>query len=121
MTAALLLAGIRITVALAGLLAAIARGVDPLAALATFGVGALILAFSIGNRRLGTSSGRNVPAESPLRAAVAVLYPSSLGLTVLMVPALVLKPPLAALLAGLLAGLGLAAAVGAAQIAWARR
>jgi hypothetical protein len=121
MVAVLLLALIRFALALAGLAGAILRGVAVNVALATFGVGIAILAFSVITTRQGMWSGRDVRVDNPLRVAISALYPSSLGLAVLTVFSLVLKPQLAALTAGLLAGLALAAAAVAAQIAWARR
>jgi hypothetical protein len=121
MVAVLLLALIRLALALAGLAGAILRGVDVNVALATFGVGIAILVFSVITTRQGMWSGRDVRVDNPLRVAISALYPSSLGLAVLTVFSLVLKPQLAALTAGLLAGLALAAAAVAAQIAWARR
>jgi len=57
----------------------------------------------------------------PFRVALAATYPSTIGLAALTIFALILKPQLAALTAGLLAGLALAAASIAAQIAWTRR
>ena len=121
MTVALLLALIRFTLALAGLLTAILRGVDGLVALVTFAVGVAVLAFSVITTRQGMWSGRDVRVERPLRVAVSALYPSSLGLAVLTALALVVKPQLAVFTAGMLAGLAFGAAAVAAQIAWARR
>jgi hypothetical protein len=121
MVAVLLLALIRLVLALAGLAAALLRGVDTKVALATFALGIAILAFSLITTRQRMWTGRDVRVDHPLHVAVAALYPSSLGLAVLTVFSLVLKPQLAALTAGLLAGLALAAAAVAAQIAWARR
>jgi len=121
MTVVLLLALLRFTLALAGLLAAILRGVDGLVALVTFAVGVAILAFSVITTRQGMWSGRDVHFDRPLRVAVSALYPSSVALAVLTAVALVLEPQLAALMAGMLAGLACGAAAVAAQIAWARR
>ena len=112
---------IRLALALVGLLGAIMRGVDGLVALVTFVFGAVILAFSVIMTRQGMWSGRDIRVAQPFRAAVWALYPSSLGLAVLTAMALVLKPQLAALTAGMLAGLAFVAASIAAQIAWARR
>jgi hypothetical protein len=120
-TVALLLALMRFTLALAGLLAAILRGVDGRVAIVTFAVGVMILAFSAITTRQGMWSGRDLRPPHPWRIAVWSLYPSSLGLAVLTVLALVLKPQLAALTAGLLGGLAFASAAVAAQIAWSRR
>lgn len=121
MTVALLLALMRVTLALAGLLAAILRGVDGRVAVVTFAVGIMILAFSVITTRQGMWSGRDLRPAHPLRIAVWSMYPSSLGLAVLTLLALVLKPQLAAHTSGLLAGLALAATAVAAQIAWSRR
>jgi hypothetical protein len=120
MKVALLLALIRLALAVAGVLGVIARGVDAKVAGATFGFGALLLLFAVITTRQGMWSGRDVQVANPLRVAVSALYPSSLALAVLTAMALVLKPQLAALTAGMLAGLGLAAAAVAAQITWAR-
>jgi hypothetical protein len=120
MTVALLLAVIRLALAVVGLLGVIARGVDATVAVVTFGFGVVLLLFSVITTRQGMWSGRDVQVEKPLRVAVSALYPSSLGLAVLTALALVLKPQLAALTAGVLAGLALCAAAVAAQIAWAR-
>jgi hypothetical protein len=59
----------------------------------------------------------------PRRLIVArAAYPSTIGLTVLVAMALWLQPPLAALLAGILAGLGGAAlGFGAQLAAWERQ
>jgi hypothetical protein len=117
----LLLALIRLAFAIAGLVGALLRGVDAMVALATFGFGIVILLFSVITTRQGMWSGRDVRVQNPLRVAISALYPSSLGLAWLTVFSLVLKPQLAALTSGLLAGLALGAAATAAQIAWARR
>lgn len=120
MTLVLWLVFIRLTLALVGLLAAIARGVDGLVALVTFAFGAVILAFSVIMTRQGMWSGRDIRVAQPFRGALWALYPSSLGLAVLTAISLVLKPQLAALTAGMLSGLAFVAAGIAAQILWAR-
>jgi hypothetical protein len=116
----LLLALIRLVLAFAGLGGAILRGVDTSVALATFGLGVMLLTIFVLATRQGRWSGRDIRAENPLRVAVSALYPSSLGLAALTVFSVVLAPQLAALMAGLLAGLALFAAAIAAQIAWSR-
>jgi hypothetical protein len=121
MLAALLLALIRFALAAVGLAGAILRGVDATVALATFGFGVMILAIAVVATRRRRWSGRDIRGENPLRVAISALYPSSLGLAALIVFSLVLDPQLAALMAGLLAGLALVAVAVAAQIAWARR
>jgi hypothetical protein len=50
------------------------------------------------------------------RALVFAMYPSTIGLSAVTVIALVLSPELAAVLAGILAGLGLAALYSAGQL-----
>jgi hypothetical protein len=112
---------IRLALAVVGLLAAILRGVDGLVALVTFAVGALILGFSVIMTRQGMWSGRDLRVANPVRTALWALYPSSLGLAVLTAISVVLRPQLAALTAGMLAGLAFVSASIAAQIAWARR
>jgi hypothetical protein len=121
MQVALLLALIRLGLALAGVGASILRGVGAPVAFVTFGVGLALLAFSVISTRQGMWSGQDVRVEQPLRVALSALYPSSIALAVLTAIALVLKPQLAALTAGMLAGLGCGAAAVTAQIAWARR
>ena len=121
METALLLAGIRLGLAVSGLGAAIAFGVHAAVAAASFAGGIVLLGFTLITTRQGMWSGRDVRVERPWRAALSATYPSTIGLTVSTVLALGLKPQLAAFLAGLLAGLGFAAAAVAAQIAWARR
>jgi hypothetical protein len=62
-----------------------------------------------------------VRVESRLRALARATYPSTIGLSVLTLIALWPQPPLAAFLAGILAGLGVMALVGAARLsAWER-
>ena len=119
--AALLLAAIRLTLGLAGLIAALLLGVGAAVAAMTFALGIVLLGFAVIPTRQGMWSGRDVRIDRPLRAALAATYPSTIGLTALTAFALVLKPQLAALTAGLLAGLALLAAATGAQIAWARR
>jgi hypothetical protein len=59
--------------------------------------------------------------QSRLGALAAATYPSTIGLTVLTLIALWPQPPLAAFLAGILAGLGAMALVGAARLSvWER-
>lgn len=120
--AVLLLATIRLSIALAGVLLAVGRGVRPAVALLTAVVGALVFGFSVisthqGRPRRGTPT----PTESPWRLALRATYPSTIALTALTAISLVLKPQLAALTAGLLAGLGLATVAAAAQLEWWRR
>jgi hypothetical protein len=118
---ALALACIRLGLAVAGLAAAIAFGVHAAVAVTAFAAGIVLLGCTLITTRRRMWSGRDVRVERPWHAALAATYPSTIGLTVLTVLALELKPQLAAYLAGLIAGLGFAAAAVAAQITWARR
>jgi len=62
------------------------------------------------------------PVQSRLRTTLRATYPSTIGLTVLIALALWPQPGLAALLAGILAGLGGGALEFALQLAaWERR
>jgi hypothetical protein len=119
--AVLLLATIRLSIALAGVLLAVGRGVRPAVALLTAVVGALVFGFSVISTRQGRPRRGPTPTESPWRLALRATYPSTIALTVLTAISLVLKPQLAALTAGLLAGLGLATVAAAAQLEWWRR
>jgi hypothetical protein len=107
------------------------RGVEAGVAGGIFALGAGLLLFAVlaSSRRrrawarIAGAEAAPVDAsvESPWRSLLAATYPSTIGLTILTVVALVADPRLAALLAGILAGLGLAALVFAAQLAaWER-
>jgi len=128
---ALLIAALRLALAAAGTVAAVARGVDggPALGLVAFGAGLVLFSVYAGGRpqRAARRFGDAQPVpddfrvESRLRALVAATYPSTIGLTVLTVIALWPQPPLAAFLAGILAGLGVMALVGLARLsAWER-
>ena len=61
------------------------------------------------------------PVQSRLRTTLRATYPSTIGLTVLMIIALPMDQQLGAFLAGTIASLGLgAAAFGAELVAWER-
>lgn len=123
---ALLIAGLRLALALAGAVAAAARGVDRGAVLGLLAVGifALLLAVYGGDRRrrseLKFSEPQPVPANARFagkaRSLAHAAYPSTLGLTVLIAIALWPQPALAALLAGLLAGLGAMSLIGLTRL-----
>jgi hypothetical protein len=128
---ALLVAALRLALAAAGVVAAVARGVDrgPAVGLVAFGAGLVLFSVYAGGRpqRAARRFGDALPVpddvrvESRLRALAAATYPSTIGLTVLTLIALWPQPPLAAFLAGILAGLGVMALVGAARLAaWER-
>ena len=128
---ALLIAGVRLVIAVAALASARVRGLDPgpAAALFAFGVGVLLIALPASvtrrpDRRRPRDAEPLPPGAAPLphrRALALAMYPSTIGLTAVTVVALVAKPELAAVLAGILAGLGLAALWSAGQLAlWER-
>lgn len=128
---ALLIAAVRFALAAAGTVAAVARGVDrgPAVGLVAFGAGLVLFSVYAGGRpqRAARRFGDAQPApddfrvESRLRALAAATYPSTIGLAILTLIALWPQPPLAAFLAGILAGLGVMALVGAARLsAWER-
>ena len=128
---ALLIAALRLALAAAGVTAAVARGVDrgPAVGLVAFGAGLVLFSVYAGGRpqraarRFGDAQAApdDFRVESRLRALAAATYPSTIGLTVLIVIALWPQPPLAAFLAGILAGLGVMALVGLARLSgWER-
>jgi hypothetical protein len=123
---ALLIAGLRLAIAVAELALARVRGLDPgpAAALFGFGVGLLLIALPAsstrrpGRRRLADAQPLP-PGVTPVphrRALALAMYPSTIGLSAVTAVALVVKPELAAALAGILAGLGLAALYSAGQV-----
>jgi len=128
---ALLIAGVRLALAAAGLAASIAFGLARGPAAGLFACGALVLLLAVygGDRRrrsaLRFEQLGPVPAGALLeprrRALARASYPSTIGLTVLMAVALWPQPGLAALLAGVLAGLGGMSIAGALRLgAWER-
>lgn len=128
---ALLIAAVRLGLAAAGVAAAVARGVNrgPAVGLVAFGAGLVLFSVYAGGRpqRAALRFGDPEPApqgahvESRARALARAAYPSTIGLTVLTAIALWPQPPLAAFLAGILAGLGVMALVGAVRVSgWER-
>jgi hypothetical protein len=128
---ALLIAALRLALAAAGVAAAVARGVDrgPAVGLVAFGAGLVLFSVYAGGRPQRAArrfaDAQQAPdgfqVESRLRALAAATYPSTIGLAVLTVISLWPQPPLAAFLAGILAGLGVMALVGVARLtAWER-
>jgi hypothetical protein len=114
----LLVAPLRLALGIVWLGAARAVGGSSSGTLLAFAAGAFALAFLVPNdprTRFRRVVGE--PAELPADAAVAPAWlhvwhaalPSTVGVSVLAAVALVFQPTLAALLAGVLAGLGLAA------------
>jgi hypothetical protein len=125
----LLAAPVRIALALAGLLAAAAVGLDERAGLLAFAAGAFGAAFILlADRRFALLGVRDIlPAppetthEPTLRTGVAALFPSTVGTAALTALALAFDTTVAALLAGILLGMAIAGLLGAAQIAaWER-
>jgi hypothetical protein len=128
---ALLIATTRLALAVGGLVASIARGVGAGPAAGLFALGALLLLLAVygGDRRqrsaLKFASPDPLPPdariESRSRGLVQAAFPSTIGLTVLLVVALWPQPSLAALLAGILGGLAVMSFLGAARLAsWER-
>jgi hypothetical protein len=128
---ALLIAALRLALAAAGVAAAVARGVEraPAVGLVAFGAGLVLFSVYAGGRPQRAArrfaDAQQAPddfrVESRLRALGAATYPSTIGLTVLTVISLWPQPPLAAFLAGILAGLGVMALVGLARLTtWER-
>jgi hypothetical protein len=128
---ALLIAGLRFALALAGAVAAAARGVDRGAVLGllAFGAFAVLLAVYGGDRRRRSARKFESPEPVPPAARFAgrartlghAAYPSTIGLTVLVAIALWPQPGLAAILAGILAGLGAMSLIGLARLSgWER-
>ena len=128
----LLIGIVRLVLAAVGLAGAIAVGTRSGAAAALFAAGALVVLLAIMGGRRGrlvrvrleqAERLRSEPRLEPRRQILArALYPSTIGLSVLIAMALWLEPSLAALLAGILGGIGGAALGFAAQLAaWERQ
>ncbi len=123
---ALLIAALRGVLGLAGVGAAMARGVEggPAAGLAVFGAAVVLLSIYGGDRRHRSALkfGDPEPApyearrKSPWRGLAEAAYPSTIGLTALTLIALWPQPPLAAFLAGILLGLAVMSLVGFARL-----
>ena len=129
---ALSIAAARLALAAIGLGAAIAFGARPGVAAGLFVLGAVLLLVAVlgGRRRrlvwlrLAEAEPLGLPVtfESRRRSLLRAAYPSTIGLTVLIALSLWPRAGLAALLAGILAGLGAAALEFALQLAaWERR
>ena len=119
---ALLIAALRGVLAAAGVAGAVARGVEtgPAAGLVIFGA-ALVLVAIYGGGRPARSAAKFAnpepkPAEAhmqtPWRGLAEAAYPSTIGLAVLTAISLWPQPPLAAFLAGILAGLAVMSVIG---------
>jgi hypothetical protein len=124
----LLVAPVRLALGGIGLVAALLRGLAGGPALVAFALGAVgfaVVLLSAERYFLQVEepdpppTGASIqPWEDTLRAAV---WPSTVGVAVLLGVALAANPTLAALLAGVLGGMGLAALVSAAQTAASER
>lgn len=121
----LLIGPIRLVLGVVFLGAAHAAGGSSSGALVAFAAAAFALAFFVPNDpRARFRRADDEPAELPADATVAPAWlhafhaalPSTIGVSILAAATLPFNPTLAALLAGILAGLGLAALTGAFSI-----
>jgi hypothetical protein len=128
---ALLIIPVRLGLAAAGFAAARLLGVAPGTAVALFAFGTGIVLFTLQLTRkrrlfwLAVADAKPFdparPVQTRLRTTLRATYPSTIGLTVLMVIALAFDAQLGAFLAGTIASLGLGAAVfGAELVQWER-
>lgn len=115
---ALAIAPLRLVLAVAGLVAAVVAGSARASALLAFGATTLgTVFFVIADPRARFSSVPGHPPQAPPgasedgvgRLVLSAAFPSTIGVTLLLAIALVTEPTLAAVMAGILAGLGLAA------------
>jgi hypothetical protein len=118
----LLVAPVRLAVGGLGLLAALLRGLDAGPALVAFALGALgfaVVLLSAERYFLQVEEPDPAPADaevqSPGEALRGAVWPSTVGVAALLVIAVAANPTLAALLGGVLAGMGIAALLSAAQ------
>jgi hypothetical protein len=128
---ALLIGALRLVLAVVALALARVRGVDPGQAGLLFALGGGLLLIALPASVTRRAGRRRAAEAQPLpdgaaviphrRALALAMYPSTIGLSAVTVVALAVKPELAAVLAGILAGLGLAALYSAAQLVlWER-
>jgi len=123
---ALLIGGARLVLGVGALVGARARGLDPGPAAGLFAFGCFVLLFALlaGSGRRHTdqriAEAKNPPQEAvvePLwRSLLKASYPSTIALTIGAGIALAANPSLAAVLAGILAGLGVAALIAASRV-----
>ena len=128
---ALLIAPVRITLALAGLVLALLLGGSENSVLLAFAIGTFGTAFAVvADRRGGIFAQRSEPEPAPADALLEsglelvrhAVLPSTVGVSVLAAIAFAAgEYALGALLAGALAGLGLAALAYGAALAWQER
>jgi hypothetical protein len=129
-TSALALAAIRIALGAVGVALARVRGLESGVALAEFLFGTAALGFAAladPRRQFVGLRGEAMPVPPGAtlvpasRAALAGMYPSTLAVSALTAAALVFDAKLAAVLAGAVAGLGVAALVSGTQALWEER
>jgi hypothetical protein len=118
----LLVAAVRLVLGALGLFAALLRGLDGGPALVAFAFGALgfaVVLLSAERYFLRVEEPGPVPANADVLSLAetlkAAVWPSTVGVAALLVAAVAANPTLAALLAGVLAGMGVAALISAAQ------
>jgi hypothetical protein len=124
----LLVAPVRLALGAIGLLAALLRGLESGPALVAFALGALgfaVVMLSAERYFLQVEEPDPVPPGATVQslgeALRAAVWPSTVGVSVLLVIAVVANPTLAALLAGVLAGMGIAALLSAGQTYMSQR
>jgi tetrahydromethanopterin S-methyltransferase subunit E len=118
-------AAVRLALGAAGVAIALARGLDPLPAFAAAVLGGLVFAvIALGqSSRAGLrhrAEAQLVPSDALFdpawMTALQACIPSTLGVGVLTIAALVFSPPLAAVLAGVLISMGLLALVSGVEV-----
>jgi hypothetical protein len=112
---------LRLALGAAGFAAARIAGADSSPALLAFALGAFGFLVSMGSagRFAGTTDAAPAPAheqEAMLRTLLAAAWPSTAGVAVLLAISVAIDPRVAALLAGVEAGMGAAALLSAARI-----
>ncbi|HEX6724888.1 MAG TPA: hypothetical protein VF073_06555, partial [Gaiella sp.] len=126
----LALSGIRLGLALLGFLGSILAGADGAAAGVGLALGAAICGLALVTDRrwllLGKPKAEPLPEDvrrAPLaRAVVEGMLPSTAGVAVLAAASLVFEPILTAVLAGILAGMGIVSLVSCVEVGlWERR
>jgi hypothetical protein len=126
----LALSGIRLGLAALGLVGSVAAGADAAAAAVGVALGAGICALALVTDRrwlfLGAPMAEPLPDDarpaSLARAVLSGMLPSTAGVSVLAAAALAFQPILTAVLAGILAGMGIVSLVSAIEVVvWERR
>jgi hypothetical protein len=125
----LVVAPIRLALGGLGVGLALVAGSSTSAVLAFVGGGIGLLFVAMGDPRRRAfrlpddppTAPAGAPEDGVLRIAWSAVWPSTAGVTAILVAALFFQPALAAALAGILAGLGVAALAGAAELALLER